>query len=137
MEASNRYAEVSYGRPIFCGLVPQALSTPRVLNRRARRVRRKKEMKNSTLSAVKSSLVDPVDLRLLQLVGVIHVNGFPLGVGINGADAAFAMAVAGGFGPAEGQVHFRANGRSVDVGDAGLEIADGRKRLVHVLGVER
>src|ERR1700678_2818247 len=65
------------------------------------------------------SLVFAVDLRLLQLVGIIHVDRLPLGVEINRADSAFAMAVAGGLRPAEWQVHFRAAGGGVGVGGGG------------------
>src|SRR5258708_19949534 len=88
-------------------------------------------------SPVKVPLLRPVDLRLLQLVRVIHVHRLPLRVEINRADTAFAMAVAGGFGAAEGQVYFGADCRSVDVGDAGVEVANGGEGLVHVFGVNR
>src|ERR1019366_6131574 len=83
------------------------------------------------------ALLRPVDLRLLQLVGVIHVDGLPLGVEINRADAPLAMAVAGGLGAAEGQMDFCADGRGIDIGDAGLEVADGGEGFVDVLGVQR
>src|SRR5258708_1408683 len=66
------------------------------------------------------ALLWPVDLRLLQLVGVIHVHGLPFGVEINRADAALAVAVARRFRAAEGQMDFCADRRSVDVGDSGL-----------------
>src|SRR5208337_3232862 len=91
----------------------------------------------SASSAVKNSLIGAIDLRLLQLVGVIHVHGFPLGVEVDRADAALAVSVAGGLGAAEGQVYFGADGRSVDVSDPGLKVADGGECLVHVLRVQR
>src|SRR5581483_5798619 len=70
-----------------------------------------------------TNLFSGVDLRALQLVGVIDVDRLPLGVEINRADATFAMAVAGGFHSAERQVHFRADRGSIDISDAGIEIA--------------
>src|SRR5208337_4800009 len=81
-------------------------------------------------------LLRPVDLRLLQLVGVIHVHRLPLGIEVDGADAAFAVTVAGGLGAAEGKVNFRSDGWRIDVGDSRLKIADRSKRLVHILCVE-
>src|ERR1700687_256800 len=78
-----------------------------------------------------------IDLRLLERVGVIHIDRLPLGVKVNRADAALAMAVAGGLRAAEREVNFGADGRSIDVSDAGLQIADCRKRLVHILRVQR
>ena len=79
----------------------------------------------------------PIDLRFLQLIRVIHVYRFPLGVEINRADAALAVSVAGCFRAAKGQVNFRADGRGVDVGDPGLEVADGGEGFIDVLGIER
>jgi len=73
----------------------------------------------------------------LQRVGVIDVDSFPLGVEVDGADAAFAVSIARGLGAAEGQVDFGADGRSVDVGDAGFEVANGSEGFVDVFGVER
>src|SRR5579859_4245231 len=83
------------------------------------------------------ALVHAVDLRLLQLVGVIHVDCLPLGVEVNRADAAFAVTVAGGLGAAERKVYLGANSRSIDVGDAGVKVAHRSECLVHVFGVER
>src|SRR5271157_5948197 len=45
-----------------------------------------------------------INLRPLELVAVVHINGFPLGVEIQGGGGGFAMAVAGLFGSTEGQV---------------------------------
>src|ERR1017187_82936 len=81
--------------------------------------------------------IHSVDLGFLQLVRVVDVHGLPLGVEIYRANAAFAVAVAGGFGAAEGQVHFGSDCRRVDVGDAGVEVANGGEGLVHIFGVER
>src|SRR5579863_3233740 len=78
----------------------------------------------SSLRMTECGLVFPVDLGLLQLVGIIHVDRLPLGIEIDRADAAFAMAVAGCFGAAEGTMHFGADGRGVDVGDARVEVAN-------------
>src|SRR4029077_18894342 len=82
-------------------------------------------------------LVGAVDLRLLQAVGVVDVDRLPLGVKIDSAEAAFAMAVAGGFYTAKGQGDFRANRRRVDGGYAGVKVADGGEGTVDVARVER
>src|SRR5258708_30710097 len=88
-------------------------------------------------AGMSNCLLRPVDLRLLQRVGVIHVDGLPLGVEVNCADAALAMAVARCLGSAEGQVNFSADGWSIDVGDAGFKIPNRGQGLVHVLRIER
>src|ERR1039457_3264358 len=67
---------------------------------------------------VAAVLLRPIDLRPLQLVGIVHVHRLPLGVEIDGADSAFAVTVACGLHAAEGQVHLGANRRGVDIGDA-------------------
>src|SRR5277367_353610 len=77
-------------------------------------------------------LLSAVDLRLLQGVGVIDVDGLPLGVEIDRADAAFAMSIAGGLGAAEWQVNFCADRGGIDIGDARLQIADRRESFVHI-----
>src|SRR5574341_2032052 len=77
-----------------------------------------------------------IDLGPLELIRVIHVDGLPLGIEINGADAAFAVPVAGLLGAAEGQVHLGADGGRVHVGDAGVEVAHGAEGQIHVAGVD-
>ena len=47
------------------------------------------------------------------------------------------MAVACGFHAAEREVYFSANGGSIDVSNAGLQVTHGGERLVHVPGVQR
>src|SRR5690348_1109320 len=81
------------------------------------------------------ALLRVVDLGALEFVAVVDVDGFPGGEEVEGAQA-FAVAVAGVLDAAEGQVNFCTNRRSVDVGDAGFEVADGREGAVKVLGVE-
>src|SRR5579863_1394501 len=85
---------------------------------------------------VERSSVFPVDLGLLQLVGIIDVNRLPLGVKINRPDATLAVTIAGCLGSAERQMHFGSNGRCVDIGDPCIKIADRRERLVHILRVQ-
>src|SRR4051812_26392952 len=46
-----------------------------------------------------------VDLGTLQTVGIVYVNRLPFGIEIDGGLSALAVAVAGGLGAAEGQVH--------------------------------
>ena len=77
-----------------------------------------------------------IDLGALEVVAVVDVDGLPCGVEVNGA-VAFAMAVAGLFDAAEGQVNFCADGGGVHVGDAGFEVADGGEGAVDVACVER
>src|SRR6185437_6003785 len=77
-----------------------------------------------------------VNLGALEFVGVVDVDGFPGGVEVEGSGSAFAVAVAGLLDTAEGEVNFGSDSWGVDVGDAGLEVADGAESLVHVAGVE-
>src|SRR5437588_8875205 len=77
-----------------------------------------------------------VDLRALQLVGIINVERLPFAVEINNRAAAFAMAVAGGFGAAKGQMHLCADGGRIYISDAGIKIAHGAERLVDVASVD-
>src|SRR5262249_21745627 len=76
-----------------------------------------------------------VNLSALQTVRIIDVEGFPLRVEVDGAQATFAVSVARGLGPAEGQVYLRADGGRVHVGDTGVEVTHGAERLVDVAGV--
>src|SRR5258708_1235219 len=77
-----------------------------------------------------------VDLGALELVGVVDVEGFPLGEEVDRGDGCFAVAVAGFLCAAEGQMGFGTDGGRVDVDDAGVEIADGLERTIHVMGVD-
>src|SRR4029077_10881353 len=81
--------------------------------------------------------IHPIDLGLLQFIGVVDVHRLPFGVEVNGADAAFAVTVAGGLGPTERKMDFGADGGCVDVGDAGVEVAHCGESFVDVLRVER
>src|SRR5207249_9498765 len=82
-------------------------------------------------------LIWPVDLGFLQAVRVVDVDRFPFSAEINGANAAFTVAVACGFHAAEREVYFSANGGSIDVSNAGLQVTHGGERLVHDPGVQR
>src|ERR1700691_1462126 len=84
-----------------------------------------------------SLLVFPVDLRLLQLVRIVDVDGLTFRIEIDRSDAALAVAVPCCFGASKGQIHFGADGGRVDVGDAGIQVANCRKSLVDVLRVKR
>src|SRR5215472_4896246 len=78
-----------------------------------------------------------IDLRALQLVGVVDINRFPLRVEVDGAQAAFPMPVAGGLSAAKRQVHFGADRRRVHVGDAGIDITHGQEGLIHIARIDR
>src|SRR5262249_52011581 len=71
-----------------------------------------------------------VNLSALQTVRIIDVEGFPLRVEVDGAQATFAVSVARGLGSAEGQVYLRADGGRVHVRDTGVEVTHGAERLV-------
>src|SRR6266404_1892678 len=78
-----------------------------------------------------------VDLGALQLVRVVDVESLPLRVEVDGGDGCFAVAVAGFLGAAEGQMRFGADRGGVDVNDAGVQVADGLERAIHVVRVDR
>src|ERR1700758_1593472 len=90
----------------------------------------------TSVSSVVSGLVFAVDLRFLQFIGVVDIDRLPLGVEVNRADAALAVSVASGFGTAEGQMDLRANRRGIDVGDAGIQIANRGEGLVYIFRVD-
>src|SRR5580658_558987 len=81
-------------------------------------------------------LLRVVDLRALQLVRVVDVDGFPSGEEVEGAEA-FSVAVAGALDAAEGEMDFGAYGGCVDVGDACFEVAHGGEGAIDVARVER
>src|SRR5579864_9687234 len=93
---------------------------------------------NASIANLQSSipLFWPVNLRFLQLVRIIHVDGLPLGIKINGAQAAFAVAVARLLDAAKGQVHLGADGGRVDVGNARFQVAHGGEGLVDITSVD-
>src|SRR2546423_1355473 len=87
--------------------------------------------------ALANSTGDGVDLCALQLAGIIDVNGFPFREDVEHLRAAFAVAVAGRLRAAERQMDFGADGRRVDVEDAGLHVFQGAKSAVRVARVDR
>src|SRR5438270_9755939 len=80
--------------------------------------------------------VDLINLRPLELAAVVHVNALPLGEDVQDLRAGLAVAVARGLRAAEGQVDFRADGRGVDVEDAGVHLVHRVEGAVHVLRVD-
>src|SRR5271155_1528518 len=78
-----------------------------------------------------------VDLRSLQLVGIVDVNSLPFGEEIDGGDRRFAVAVPGLLGAAKRQMRFGAYCWRVDVDDSRVEIARSHKGLVYVARVNR
>src|SRR5579863_10173568 len=66
-------------------------------------------------------LIYPVDLRLLQFVGVIDVNRLPLGVEIDRSKSAFAVSITGGLHPTKRQVNFGADGWRVNIRNSGVQ----------------
>src|SRR5215472_12978790 len=78
-----------------------------------------------------------VDLRPLELVGIVDVNRLPLGEEIDGGNGGFAMPVAGMLRAAKWQMRFGANRRRVNVNDSSVQIARGLKGAVHVARINR
>src|SRR5713226_4764438 len=87
--------------------------------------------------ASSSDLSGVVDLRALQLVGVIDVDGLPLGVEVDGRDGRFAMTVAGLLGATKRKMRFRADGGRIDVHNTGEEVAHGCEGAIHISRVNR
>src|SRR5690606_25677874 len=83
------------------------------------------------------SVLDVVDLGLLELAGEVHVDGLRLGEELEDLPAALAVAVAGGLDAAERHVRLGPDRRAVDVGDAGLDVAHRAEGARHVLRVDR
>src|SRR5256886_111587 len=77
-----------------------------------------------------------VDLRPLQLPGEVHVDHLGLRVKVVDLPPALAVPVAGLLHAAERQVRLGADRGSVDVRDAGVELAHGPEGGVHVARVE-
>src|SRR4051812_22653941 len=88
-----------------------------------------------TASVRRSEIV--VDLCPLQGAGEIEIPDLGLRVELVDLPSAFAMPVSSLFYPAEREVSFGADGRSVDVGDAGVELVHGPHRHIHVPGIYR
>src|SRR6516225_12094485 len=82
-------------------------------------------------------LLRSIDMRLLQLVGIVHVHRLPLGIELDCADAALAMTIARGLHSAKWKVYFRADGRSIDVRNAGIQVAHSCECLVDILRIDR
>src|SRR6266849_955312 len=74
------------------------------------------------IGSITSELI-VVDLGALELVGIVDVDGLPLGEKVDGSNGGFAVAVAGLLCAAEGQVCFRPDCRSVYIDNSGIEIA--------------
>src|SRR5262249_53356712 len=81
-------------------------------------------------------LIDRIDLGPLQFVGVIDINRFPLGIEVYSPQASLTMPIAGGFGAAERQMHFSANGRCVHVGNSGIDVAHSAESPVHIARID-
>src|SRR5258708_15574814 len=93
------------------------------------------ESANRTALVVDLSERSRVNLRALETVGIVNVNGFPLREKINRGDGSLAVAIAGLLGAAKGEMRCGADGRGVDVDDARVDVARGVKGLVDVARV--
>src|ERR671910_844409 len=91
----------------------------------------------STLSTLRRGMLDVVDLRPLELAGVVDVDGLPLREDIERRLAGLAVAVARVLRAAEGEVDLRAGRARIDVRDPGLQIAHRAEGLVHVAREDR
>src|SRR5438552_6744140 len=79
-----------------------------------------------------------VDLGLLQPAGVVDVDRLPFREDLESRlGRPFTMSIARAARAPERQVRLGADGRRVDVGDAGLEVARRLKRAVDVLRIDR
>src|SRR5229473_7308655 len=78
-----------------------------------------------------------IDLGALELVGIVDVDGLPLGEKVDGSNGGFAVAVAGLLGAAERQVCFSADCRSVYIDNSGIEIARSLEGAIHVSRINR
>src|ERR1035438_2184109 len=76
-----------------------------------------------------------INLRPQQLIRVIDIHRLPCRKEVDGS-IAFAMPIPCVFDAAEGQMHFRADGGGVDVGDAGFKVSDCGEGAIYVLCVE-
>src|SRR6266852_580097 len=85
--------------------------------------------------SIKSELI-VIDLGALKLVGIVDVDGLPLGEKVDGSNGGFAVTVAGLLGAAEGQVCFSADCRSVYIDNSGIEIAGSLESAIHVSRVD-
>src|SRR3954462_13333955 len=83
------------------------------------------------------TLFSGIDLGPLQAVGIVHVDRLPLRIEVDRSDSSLAMSITSGFGTAKRKMHFRANRRSVDVGDAGVQVAHSLECLVYITRVHR
>src|SRR5215472_9002977 len=78
-----------------------------------------------------------VDLRALELVGIIDVDALPFGEEINGGNGGFAVAIASLLGAAKRQMGFCPNRGRVNVDDSGVQVACRLESAVHVSRVNR
>src|SRR5207244_8211106 len=78
-----------------------------------------------------------VDLGLLEAAAIVDVHRLPFGEGVDHGGPSLAVAVSGLLHAAERKLHFRADRRTVHVGDPRLDVADGAHRAVHVARVDR
>src|SRR5882762_1915947 len=88
----------------------------------------------STGSIISELIV--IYLCALELVGIVDVDGLPLGEKVDGGNGGFAMAVAGLLRAAEGQVCFSADCRSVYIDNSSIEIARRLEGAIHVARVD-
>src|SRR5687768_9844952 len=78
-----------------------------------------------------------VYLRALQLAAVVDVDALPLGEDVEDLRAGLAVAVPRRLGAAEGEVDLGADGRGVDVEDAGVHLLHRAEGAVDVPCVDR
>src|SRR5829696_3781935 len=98
---------------------------------------RSKAAARSTFSTLRRGMLDVVDLRPLELAGVVDVDGLPLREDVERRLARLAVAVTRVLRAAEGEVDLRAGRARIDVRDPGLEVAHRAERLVHVAREDR
>src|SRR5215468_4862744 len=76
-----------------------------------------------------------VDLRLLQLSGVIDVNRFPFAKYVVHGGAGLTVAIASIFHAAERKMDFSANGGAIDISDSSFDIPHGVESALDIARV--
>src|SRR5580704_18911323 len=92
---------------------------------------------NRSLTDLFYHFILAVNLGALQAIGVVDVERLPLGIEIQSRVARFAMPVPRLLRSPERQMNLRADGGSVYVNNARVQVAHRLERAVHVMSIDR